>query len=191
MCNPVSIADLHRLAYPRFPKADVHQILHDAAAMQFRVQSLSECNAQQLEALASFVRDHPVRPSDQSSVLSSQSTENRKLNTDNSRGFRCTTRPRSGSPIAPGTIRLASTAQKGLIRRLFGELAWSESTANNWLVRFHGVDTIDQIATVQDASKIIHHLMRIKADKGSGRRSCHGEALGRSRAAFSGQRTRC
>jgi len=111
---------------------------------------------QQLDQLAAFVRDHPVREplSTQHSALS---TSGRTQHSGNHPAHcerpRCTTRPRSGTPIAPGTIRLATPPQKGLIRRMFGEMRWTESTANNWLVRFYGTDTIDQIGTVQTAAR--------------------------------------
>src|ERR1051325_10489223 len=110
----MTIRDLHILAYSRFPRGEVHSILHDAAAQRYGVQSLKDCNALQLEALGRWVRESVPRPS----ALAPRPS-----------------RQRSGKRREPGVIPMASQAQKDFINALCSELGWSQSQRDNFIRR--------------------------------------------------------
>ena len=138
----VTIRSLHIEALKRFPRGEVHSILHDAAEVAFGVGSLKQCDQAQLAHLMSSVCAHPYRP-------------------------RKSGRPRRGRPARDGVVKLATPRQRDFINTLASELAWSQSILDRWLKRFFNADNVGKLATSADAHRAINWLKSIKTDKQS------------------------
>jgi len=101
----VTIVDLHKLAYRRFPKQEVHDRLHEYAEHKFGVKSLRDCHAAALAEIARWVQSFPAR------AVSPQSASSKPR----------AVRPR-GRMHREGVLRSASKKQWAFIVKLMKTL---------------------------------------------------------------------
>jgi len=145
MTDTPTIADLHRLGVAHgFPRARIHEILHEQAAYAWHVDSLCDLTADQRRQLAEFVRLHNGRPS---------------------HPRRPSKRKRRGRPKRDGVVRMMTQPQRNFIDRLASEMRWSRSLLNNFLRTHFEAATMDHIGTSSRASEVINRLIGYKRKK--------------------------
>jgi len=132
-----TINELHRLAIGRgFPRADVHDILHDMAAAAFKVASMRDLTPQQRCRLADSILSHNGRPSQ----------------------ARRRTRPRRGRHKQDGVIPMVSQKQRNLILQINVEIGWTRSRLDTQIKKAFGLAGLDGVLTTAQACKVITML---------------------------------
>jgi hypothetical protein len=157
MSDIPTIPDLHHLALALgWPKEEVHSLLHDGCLMLWpECQSLTDLSPEQRIIFAAQLRACGGRMT--------VGPPRRK-----------SSRSRRGRPTEPGVIRMASPAQKQLLKSLASEMRWTESLLNGFLKTHFQVDGVDGLTTTAQACKAIQMLKAYKCEKerkaGSARR---------------------
>jgi len=147
-----TIADLHRqAARAGFPASELHGLLHDWAEQEFGVRSLAQLEPEQRIACSRWI----------SEIAEQAGRQAREI--DRRRGAAVppapsSSRPRSGRPSAPGTVRIASQAQRGLIRKLVKELGWTNDHFAKVLRQQFGEGSADP-DTSKGACRLINILI--------------------------------
>jgi len=145
-----TVADLHRLAIGLgWPARDAHDMLHDWAVRLWPVTSLTELGPEERIAFA-----HQIR-------LGSRGASTPRV----PNVYRSKPRPRRGHVPEPGVIRLASPAQKQLIKTVASEMRWTQSILRDFLRTHFQCETVDQIGSSARAMEAIRKLKFYKAEK--------------------------
>lgn len=156
----MTIRDLHKLAYTRMPKEQVHLWLHESAVAMGRA-SLRDCTPAELDELAMHVRQIPIRPRTGPQGPRADAYGPRERGHGSPETLK---RSRRGTGHNPA-LKLISPKQMAFIFDLVLEIGWSRPQLEKWLRTTFEVDSVEALATSQNGQEAIRRLLRIKTQK--------------------------